>query len=119
MSSPLMGRKDTSYYAVCQVPDICKTPMGNSTPPVPYQVIVDFSGSTAFASTVWANDKQAVLLHSTRAPKVTGNEPGTAGGLVSGVNVGKVWMEGHAPNVYAEGIPSVRHLDKCWMNSSK
>jgi hypothetical protein len=50
------------------------------------------------------------------APPVVGDEPGTGGGVVSGVNKGKAWAEEASTNVRAERRRIVRDGDKAWLN---
>lgn len=39
MANNYMARQDGSWTVVSLCPDVCKTPMGCATPPIPYSVI--------------------------------------------------------------------------------
>lgn len=85
--------------------------------PVPYMIICpDLSGSEKVALKVNFNGAPVFQWDHSLAPPVVGDEPGTGGGVVSGVNKGKVWGEEASTNVHAEGRRIVRHGDKAWMN---
>lgn len=113
---PLGARKDGKYLAVSIMPDVCLTPMGGGMVPVPYQIIATLEGSEMVADTVHFNSRPAFKWDCSKAPRVTGDEPGTGGGVKSGVNVGKVWADHASRNVRAEGLRIVRVGDMCWMN---
>jgi hypothetical protein len=113
---PIGARKDSSFYAVSTAPDVCLTPMGGAMVPVPYMIYASLEGSEQCAESVHLNTKPTYVWDRSLAPRVTGDEPGTGGGVVSGVNVGKVWADGASRNVRAEGSRIVRHGDHCWMN---
>lgn len=113
---PLGARKDSIFCAVTTSPDVCLTPMGAGMVPVPYMLYCDFEPSEKCTPTVRFNGKPAFVWDQSLAPDVKGDEPGTGGGVKSGVNVGKVWADEASANVRAEKIRIVRHGDKCWMN---
>lgn len=52
-----------------------------------------------------------------KVSKVTGDEPGTAGGVKSGTNRSVVETIEHSSSVNINGKPVVRHGDRCNMNS--
>ncbi len=113
---PLGCRKDSRFYAVTTSPDVCLTPMGGAMVPVPYQLYADLGGSQKCIPNVRFNHQPCYVYDHSLAPKVQGDEPGTGGGVVSGVNVGKVWAYEASSNVRAEGRRIVRVDDHCWMN---
>jgi hypothetical protein len=84
--------------------------------PVPYMLYASFEGSQECTETVHFNGRPAFVFDHSRAPKVQGDEPGTGGGVKSGVNEGKVWADGASRTVRAEGRRVVRNGDHCWMN---
>jgi Domain of unknown function (DUF4150) len=47
---------------------------------------------------------------------VQGDEPGTGGGVISGVNKGRVWADEASENVRAARYRIVRVGDLNWMN---
>ncbi len=113
---PLGARKDSQFYAVTTAPDVCLTPVGPGMVPVPYMLYCDFDPSEKCTRTVRFNTKSSYVWDQSLAPNVKGDEPGTGGGVKSGVNVGKVWADEASTKVRAEGIRIVRHGDRCWMN---
>lgn len=114
---PIGARKDSKFYAVTLSPDVCLTPMGPGMVPVPYMLYASLEGSSECIESVRFNGKPVYVYDHSLAPAVQGNEPGTGGGVKSGVNMGKVWAEEASANVRAEGRRIVRHGDRCWMNA--
>lgn len=113
---PIGARKDSRFYAVTLAPDVCLTPMGPAMVPVPYMLYAGFDGSMKCIERVNFNSRPAYVLDHSLAPSVQGDEPGTGGGVVSGVNTGKVWAHEASTTVRAEGRRIVRRGDRCWMN---
>lgn len=113
---PIGARKDSRFYAVSTSPDVCLTPRGGAMVPVPYNIYVNLEPSEKCTPSVQFNKKPVFVWDHSLAPTVKGDEPGTGGGIKSGVNVGKVWADGASRNVRAEGLRIVRHGDHCWMN---
>jgi len=113
---PTGARKNSIFMAVSLLPDICKTPIGPNMVPIPYPVMADLSNSVAVAKTVRFNDDAVFLLDDSVVATLTGNEPGTGGGMKSGVNKGKVRATASSKSVRVEGKYVVRHGDACEMN---
>lgn len=111
------ARKTGQAIVVCTTPDVCKTPMGNSTPPVPYQITANFSDSTSVSPNVRFGGDPAFILDQSIITRVTGDEPGTAGGVKSGTNVNIVEPVEASKNVKANKKRVVRHNDACRMNN--
>ena len=84
--------------------------------PVPYQVSAKLGGSTEVIRNVQFNRAPVYVYAHSLAPPVKGDEPGTGGGIVSGVNRGKVWAFTSSQSVRAGGRKVVRVGDRCWMN---
>jgi len=72
---------------ICSAPDVCKTPVGNSVVPIPYMITSMLSFTKREASSVEFGGLKAFNMNS-RTDKVIGDEPGTLGGVKSGVNRG-------------------------------
>ncbi len=113
---PTGARKNSIFIVVNLVPDVCKTPIGASMVPVPYPIMGNLGDSTVVAKHVNFNGDPVYLLSDSIVPRVTGNEPGTGGGIKSGVNKGKVRATGSSKNVKVEGKRVVRHGDEAEMN---
>lgn len=113
---PIGARKDARFYAVTLAPDVCLTPIGPVMVPVPYMLYSSFEGSEKCIETVRFNRRPSFTLDHSLTPTVVGDEPGTGGGVKSGVNLGKVWADDASVSVRADGRRIVRHGDDCWMN---
>lgn len=117
MAEKLGARKNSSWKAVCTAPDFCKTPVGSSTPPIPYQVIADLGQSAKTVPNVRFNGDPCKVLDQSIVPKCTGDEPGTAKGVKSGTVADKVEPTSASTTVRATKKRVVRHLDTCTLNS--
>ncbi|WP_176016801.1 PAAR-like domain-containing protein [Burkholderia sp. BCC0398] len=113
----IASRQDGSFKAVSSTPDVCKTPMGSSTPPVPYQVVSDLSGSSGIVPSVRFNGKPAYVLDQSVVPTCTGDEAGSADGVRSGTVGGETKPTKGSTTVRAGGHPVIRDGDPCTMNS--
>ncbi|VWC18533.1 PF13665 domain protein [Burkholderia aenigmatica] len=113
----IASRQDGSFKAVSSTPDVCKTPMGSSTPPVPYQVVSDLSGSSGIVPSVRFNGKPAYVLDQSVVPTCTGDEAGSADGVGSGTVGGETKPTKGSTTVRAGGHPVIRDGDPCTMNS--
>ena len=110
------ARKSSVPIVVCTAPDFCKTPVGNSTPPIPYQIIANFQDSEAVSPDVRFGGDPAFLLDQSFISQVTGDEPGTAGGVRSGVNKSIAKPKEGSKNVRVDKKPVVRDNDAFEMN---
>jgi hypothetical protein len=113
---PIGARKSSEFYAVSTTPDVCLTPLGPVMVPVPYQIYVNLEPSEKCTPSVQFNGSPSYVWDHSLAKDVTGDEPGTGGGVKSGVNTGKVWADEASTNVRSERRRIVRHGDQCWMN---
>lgn len=66
-------------------PDVCKTQVGNAVVPIPYPN-TGMSSDTVSGPTSVTFDGQMPMTKSAKYCKSTGDEPGTLGGVISGVN---------------------------------
>lgn len=105
--------------AVSCAPDVCKTPMGSSTPPVPYNVVSSLAPALDASENVHANDGRAQKHGRTVMPTTEGDEPGSAKGVVSGTVGQQSWSQEHSPSVRVNAHPVVRHDDMAQMNGDK
>ena len=116
MANPIGARKSDSFKAVCTAPSINKTPVGNSTPPLPYCTTQDLSNSANVAPTVRFNTDPVYLLDQTTQPNCRGDDPGTANGVKSGTVNGEVKPTQASTTVRVCRKPVVRQGDACTMN---
>lgn len=107
------GSGDTSLSGP---PDMCKTPVGSATPPLPYAVTSKASDLKDGSCTV-SIDGNPTALASSHHSKCLGDQPGVAKGLVSGTVGKKTHFSSYSPDVIVEGEGVVRHLDATTMNT--
>ena len=116
MASMLGARKDTVIKAVSTAPSFNKTPVGSSTPPLPYPTVATLDNSTATVPTVRLNGKPAYVLNQTTQPSCKGDSPGVAKGLKSGTVSGEVKPGRGSSTAKVGGKPVIRAGDPCTMN---
>ncbi|WP_437594697.1 DUF4150 domain-containing protein [Sorangium sp. So ce1000] len=119
MAENVLSRKQEPWMAVSCAPDVCKTPMGSSTPPVPYNVVSRLEPAQGASEDVHANDGRVQKHARTVMPTTEGDEPGSAKGVVSGTVGQQSWSQEHSPSVRVNDQPVVRHDDKAQMNGDK
>lgn len=117
MADNFTARQNGQSKVVSTKPDVCKTPMGPSTPPVPYPVTANMGAAVMVVSSVKINGCPAVVLDQSKIPQTIGDTPGAAKGVSSGT-VGDVCepLE-HSQTVRFGRKPMLRHNDEFWMNS--
>ncbi|MDC9621325.1 DUF4150 domain-containing protein [Xenorhabdus sp. XENO-7] len=118
MADNYIARKDTQWLIISLVPDVCKTPMGPATPPIPYPVIAKLEDASVPTTSVRANGQPVVVFAQSFVPQTLGDEAGTATGVKSGTVGGKCHPEEHTQTVRAGGKLTLRHGDKFWMNGA-
>jgi len=116
MASRLGARKDGKFKAVSTAPSINKTPVGSSTPPLPYPVVQDLSSSVGTVSTVRFNGDPAYVLDQSTQPHCTGDAAGSLKGVKSGTVSGEVTPVKGASSVRVGKKPIIRVGDPCTMN---
>lgn len=114
---PREGLRDNDAARIVSLsPDVCKTPIGSSTPPIPYPV-VDFCGHDQnYTESVRFTGQKVMVLRSNTC-HVHGDEPGKAKGVKSGTVEGICEPIEGADLVRAEGSPIITHLHRCYMNN--
>ncbi len=109
------GRDDGDAIVICLSPCICKTPMGKSTPPIPYMITAKLGDDMKTAKQCNFNGNKVFTMDS-RITTCTGNEAGTAGGVKSGVNTGYCRPLTHTSMLRVEGAYVIRDGDMFEMN---
>ncbi len=98
-------------------PDVCLTPVGTSTVPLPYPNVGQLAEATGTANSVLVGGQPVVTSHS-RIRSTSGNEAGSAGGVTSGTTKGAVHFDvGFSTTVFAEGGNVVRLGDATRQNN--
>ncbi|MBI4700674.1 MAG: DUF4150 domain-containing protein [Deltaproteobacteria bacterium] len=98
-------------------PDVCKTPAGSTVVPVPYPNMGQLSGTDQACAKVLVENKETVV-ESSKIPCSSGDEAGTAMGVVSGTNMGEVAFRTFSSKVYAQGKKIVFHTATTAHNGS-
>ncbi len=110
--------KSRRFYPVSLSPDICKTPMGNSTPPIPYTIKGEFAEAKNVSPNISSHGDKIVLHDRSTIPTVTGDGPGSANGIKSGTVGKKVETQEKSSTVGTNGTHPVREGDVVKMNDN-
>ncbi|MGX9715024.1 RHS repeat-associated core domain-containing protein [Janthinobacterium lividum] len=109
--------KASRFYCVSLSPDICKTPVGSSTPPIPYSITGEFADTQNASPNVKSHSEPVILHQRSIIPTVKGDAAGKAGGVKSGT-VGKQVDTKVASSIHrANGAYLVQMGREVWMNS--
>ena len=100
--------RDTGGKIVCLAPDVCLTPVGSSIVPLPYMIVSELSWSDKTVSSTSFGGKQAFTMAS-RTNKVKGDEPGSKGGVASGVNKGWCRPQSNKSSFTVAGQEVIQH----------
>ena len=109
--------KSSRFYCVSLTPDICKTPVGSSTPPLPYTITGEFSAAQNASPNVKSHSEPVILHQRSTIPSVTGDAPGRAGGIKSGTVGKQVDTKVASPIHHANGADLVQVGREVWMNA--
>jgi hypothetical protein len=83
--------------------DVCKVPTPPVGPiPMPFPNIAQLTMAVSTTTTVMF-DKKPVLVEMSEIPMSNGDEPGVAGGVISGMNMGPCTMKLGSMKVKAQG----------------
>lgn len=115
-SNKVGARRNGKFRAVCTAPSFNKTPIGPSTPPVPYPVCQDLSNSVGTIPTVNFNGDPVYVLDQSTQPMCIGDAAGSVGGVKSGTVGGEVKPSKGSTTVKATKKPVVRENDPCTLN---
>jgi hypothetical protein len=109
--------KAGSGKTICAFPDVCFTPPENpATPPgvpIPYPNTGMDSDATSGSTTVQISGQEVMLKNKSYFQRSSGDEAGCAAkkGVLTSVNMGKVYFTSWSMDVKIEGENVVRHLD--------
>jgi hypothetical protein len=96
-------------------PDVCKTPAAPSPVPIPYPNIGKSSDTSQGPSTV-TTDGQMPMVKGAKYARSSGDEAGTLGGVVSGVNMSQCEFMAYSFDVKLEGKNVCRMGDPLFHN---
>lgn len=109
--------KGTPWIATSTAPDVCKTPSPAGPVPIPYPVIVSMSTDLADGTTtVKVDGGNMAAINGSQFTRCTGDEPGTAGGVVSSTNMKEAKWILYSMDVKLDGKNACRLTDKMTMN---
>lgn len=114
--SQVTARKQSGWIVIGDYPDVCKTPMGSSTPPVPYPVTAKLTDAIMEVPHVKANGHPLVVFDQSKLTTTLGDQAGIAKGVKSGTVGAQCWPLEYSKTVNAGGHPVVRHGDTFAMN---
>lgn len=100
---------------VCLAPDVCLTPIGPYIVPIPYMIISQLDWSAKTIPNTLMTGQQAFTMDS-RTNKVTGDEPGTKGGVKSGVDLGWCRPISKKTSVFVDGAELIQNGNMYDMN---
>lgn len=106
----------SSGTAISGPPDVCNTPPLPT--PVPYVNIAQSSNLQNGSVTVSADGGMPCALKDSFFFPSQGDEPGVAGGVVSGVNMGQAKFINYSMDVKIEGRNAARLTDPMTMNGN-
>lgn len=99
----------------CLAPDVCKTQVGNAVVPIPYMIISKLDWSDKTSTDVELTGMKAFNMDA-RTNKVTGDEPGSLGGVKSGVNKGWCRPQSNKTSVFVNGAELLQNNNLYEMN---
>jgi hypothetical protein len=108
--------KGSGGTTAATAPDVCKTPTGSGPVPIPYPNISFSSDLAKGSTTVTADGGNMIAIKGSEFAKSTGDEPGTVGGVKSGVNMKEAKWISYSFDVKIEGKNACRLTDKMTCN---
>ncbi len=110
------SHKGSGDKSLSSAPDMCKTPVGSATPPLPYPVVSQAADADGYTASVFIDGNPTAIASSIHS-KCSGDEAGSAKGLISGKTSDKTEFMSYSFDVRCEGEGAVRHQDLTMMNS--
>jgi hypothetical protein len=108
--------KGSGGVATATVPDVCKTPSPGGPVPIPYPNIAFSKNLAKGTKTVKADGGNMAAIKGSEFSRSIGDEPGTVGGVKSGVNMKEATWLSYSFDVKFEGKNVCRLTDKMLMN---
>lgn len=116
-TSNSLVHKGSGHFAKNTVPDVCKTPSPGGPVPIPYPVIMSLSSDlTDGTTTVKADGGNSCAIKGSQFSRCSGDEAGTAGGVVSSTNMKEATWIIYSFDVKMDGKNACRLTDKMKMN---
>jgi len=109
--------KASNHLSNSTAPDVCKTPSPAGPVPIPYPVIISQSSDLSNGTTtVTADSGQMIAVKDCEYARCTGDEAGTAGGVVSSTFIKEAKFILFSMDVKMDGKNACRLGDKMTMN---
>lgn len=108
--------KGSSGITTATVPDVCKTPTPGGPVPIPYPNIAMSSDLAKGTTTITADGGNMCANYGSEFSMSTGDEPGTVGGVTSGVFKKEAAWILYSFDVTLEGKGACRLTDKMFHN---
>ncbi|MCU9840062.1 DUF4150 domain-containing protein [Ruegeria sp. WL0004] len=108
--------KSTIGISIATIPDVCKTPSPGGPIPIPYPNIANQGTLGGGTTTVKAKGKM-IAIKGSQYKSSNGDEPGTAGGVKSNVNMKATDWITYSFDVKMDGKNACRHTDKKFHNN--
>lgn len=105
-----LAHKGSMGIAMATIPDVCKTPSPGGPIPIPYPNIAK-SSDLAKGSKKVKGDKKMIAIKGSEYSRSMGDEAGTVGGVVSGVNMKEAKWILSSFDVKIEGKNACRLMD--------
>ena len=115
MSKSAIRHSGKGGKIVCLAPDVCLTPVGSSIVPIPYMIVSKLEWSDKTITKTTFGGQEAFTMAS-RTNKVTGDEPGSKGGVKSGVNKGWCRPKSNKTSFFVKGQEGIQHNNVYEMN---
>lgn len=112
-----VSHKGAMHFAKNTAPDVCKTPSPGGPIPIPYPVIMSMSSDLdKGTTTVKADGGNMIAIKGAEYSRCSGDEAGTAGGVVSSTNMKEATWILYSFDVKMDGGNACRKTDKMKMN---
>lgn len=113
VNSLTLSHKGSGGMSVATIPDVCLTPAPPAPPiPIPYPNLAVNEDLVGGSTTVFADGGNMIATKSSHLSKSTGDEPGVAGGVMSGVNMMETSWLTYSMDVFIDGDNACRLTDK-------
>jgi hypothetical protein len=111
-----LAHKGSNGMAKNTPPDVCKTPSPGGPVPIPYPVIISMASDLKEGTTTVKADGNMAAVKGSELSKCSGDEAGTAGGVVSSTNMKEAKWLLYSFDVKLDGKNACRLSDKMTMN---
>jgi hypothetical protein len=112
----LCHKGDDIGVTIATIPDVCKTPSPGGPVPVPYPNISFAKDLAKGTKTVLVDGENMAANKGSEFSKSIGDEPGTVGGIKSGINKAEATWLSYSMDVFLENKNACRYTDKMMMN---